>query len=119
MWSCGPQPALHWVEFSKNHDYEDLSLASDSLWNNILTPNGGFLISFDEKSTSIRHGIGMFHQLHCLQLLRVSLQSHMQDYLNTDAGNTNQSRRIDHTEHVESKHLTHCLDYLQQVRSPI
>lgn len=60
-------PYAHQVDFVPHPQYANLSSQYDKLWDELLPANGGFLA--DSKQ-----GISMFHQLHCLQLLRIGLQ---------------------------------------------
>ncbi|KAI1337278.1 hypothetical protein F5Y15DRAFT_418043 [Xylariaceae sp. FL0016] len=99
------------VEFSEHDDYKSLSPEYDYLWEDLLTPNGGFLIQEDPEERQLRkYGIGMFHQLHCLQMIRGSLQ------VAQVPGAVNHA----HGQHAHSgdasadAHVLHCLDYLRQ-----
>lgn len=66
-------PYKQQVDFVSHPEYSNLSSQHDKLWDEILPSNGGFLA--DSK-----YGVTMFHQLHCLQLLRIGLQrAHHED----------------------------------------
>jgi Mycotoxin biosynthesis protein UstYa len=59
--------------FIPNPAYNDLSPSADGNWSNLLPPNGGFF------STKVGEGyemvgLTMFHQLHCLSMIRGALQ---------------------------------------------
>ena len=60
-------PYTQQVDFVPHPEYSNLSSQYDKLWDEILPANGGFL-------ADTKFGITMFHQLHCLQLLRICLQ---------------------------------------------
>jgi hypothetical protein len=102
----------HSTTFTPHPEYANLSHIYDELWDAILPANGGFLI--DSTGSS---GITMFHQLHCLQLLRVGLQrAH-------DVGGGHEDMMVpvvdmhEHDVHANPEHYLHCLDYLRQVRA--
>lgn len=69
---------LTWTEFRNAPEYGDFSPSGDAIWES-LAPNGtGFLFEWDEKSQRKRVvGISMFHQLHCLRILRYRIQVRM------------------------------------------
>ena len=86
----------------------------DSAWNSLLTPNGGFLINKDEEGDSETIGISMFHQLHCLQIIRVQIEN-LIAFNGTSEGIGSQPEF--HHDHVSSwRHWRHCLEYIRQVR---
>lgn len=88
------------VEFRSASEYRDLSPVGDQAWEDLLTSNGGFLVQeIDGKEHT--YGISMFHQVHCLQKIRLSLQAL-----------SNSS--VSHENHLDG-HIVHCLDYLRQV----
>jgi hypothetical protein len=60
-------PYTQQVDFVPHPEYSNLSYQYDKLWDELLPSNGGFL-------ADTKFGITMFHQLHCLQLLRIGLQ---------------------------------------------
>lgn len=109
------------VVFSEHENYQNLSHVYDSLWKQLLAPNGGFLIRTDGNQQH-RYGISMYHQLHCLQMIRTAIQdlqgvepvsgskhdsnSHMQHH--KDQGPATNA-------HPGPDHYLHCLDYLRQV----
>jgi hypothetical protein len=59
----GPAFGSTTMEFKEHHEYQNLSHDSDAIWQQLLTPNGGFLIKTSEEGTRSRYGIGMFHQV--------------------------------------------------------
>lgn len=125
--------------FKRREEFFDLSPAGDKNWSEILPPDGGFVV---QKIGDRRRmaGVTMFHQLHCLQMIRHAIQDLRKE-------NQNIRRHLDHDdegfqvedgEHVpsdahaahdeadmgrpgaqgghDSMHWVHCLDYLMQVR---
>lgn len=90
------------TEFRSTSEYRDLSPTGDEAWENLLTPNGGFFIQESDGITH-KYGITMFHQLHCLQMIRFGLQA---------VSNSSASQFLD-------EHVAHCLDYLRQVRDSL
>lgn len=100
------------VQFSEHEEYKELGPEYDHLWDELLTENGGFLIQEDPKERQVRkYGIGMFHQLHCLQMIRGALAAATApDEIHADGK---------HAAHGGSDplddHTLHCFDYLRQV----
>ena len=111
-------PSSHDVVFYDYDEFQSLSSATDSAWNNLLTPNGGMLYSIDTSGRRVGRGISMFHQLHCLSMVRSKLQS----LSGPDAGSERHhsaGERHDyaHNHHdLDNDHVLHCLDYIRQVR---
>lgn len=104
------------MKFSEHDDYQDLSHAHDYLWQDLLTENGGFLIKLDEEGVAHRHGIGMFHQLHCLQMIRRALQNRAPAEGNGRNRHMRHGFREDEDDgHDPELHMLHCFDYLRQV----
>lgn len=101
------------MTFSENPQYKNLSREFDHLWDELLTPNGGFIMKKDEKNIVHQYGLSMFHQLHCLAMIRTALQ---------EALSLNDMSKI-HSRHEHSAqqltdgspHWLHCFDYLRQV----
>ena len=85
------------LTFTDNQQYTNLSSKYDHLWEEeLLTKTGGFITdpsSGGHDGDPSYAGISMFHQLHCLSMIRMALK---------DSGE-------------RMPHLTHCLDYLRQV----
>lgn len=113
------------VTFVRNEQRYDLTTAGDPHWEAMLPSNGGFIAAADGiNSSTTAVGISMFHQLHCLQIIRRAFQVY------TDAG-AKQSVRDEATpqirksgaqdahahHHGDQRHWVHCLDYLAQVRT--
>lgn len=110
------------VRFIRHTERYDLTMAGDPHWEAILPSNGGFITVGDgaNGSTTIM-GISMFHQLHCLQIIRKAFQGYvdMGDKVDLrDEGHGMQDAHAHH--HGGQRHWVHCLDYLAQVRlSPL
>lgn len=97
--------------FSAHPEFANLSHKYDALWEGVLPSNGGFLNHIGPDGTQVGEGITMFHQLHCLQLLRIGLQqkhSNGEEAVPVVDGHG-------HSVHANSEHYLHCLDYLRQV----
>lgn len=124
--------------FKRNEEFFDLSPAGDKNWSEILPPDGGFVVQRigDKRRMA---GVTMFHQLHCLQMIRHAIQDlqkenrNIRRHLDHDDGDF----KVDEAEHVsedghsahdeadlgrpgaqgghDSMHWVHCLDYLMQV----
>ena len=119
-------PRTQSVEFYEHYEYRNLSHASDHLWDELLTPNGGFLAGLDDAGQLHRYGISMFHQIHCVAMLRKVVQSLMSgakagstahamhgSYMNkkdSPSGNYGAAHND-----LDSEHWLHCFDYLRQV----
>ena len=122
-------PRTQSVDFYEHYEYQNLSHASDHLWDELLTPNGGFLAGLDDAGQPHRYGISMFHQLHCVAMLRMVVQSLM---FGDEAGSTAHAKHGSHMNKknvlsgkygaahndLDSEHWLHCFDYLRQVRRP-
>lgn len=98
-------PYTQQIDFTPHPGFANLSFKYDSLWDQILSANGGFL-------ADTIFGITMFHQLHCLQLLRIGLQ---QAHHENEGDAVTDS--LGHDMHANPEHYLHCLDYLRQVQS--
>ena len=103
--------------FKARPEFNDLTAEGNDLWDSIIPKNGGFILRRKGKVWDVG-GVSMFHQLHCLQMIRAGIQ---------DLQNENkQMKRSPHGgehEHGSSNgmndtiHWAHCLDYLMQVSS--
>ncbi|KAK2011707.1 hypothetical protein LZ32DRAFT_511519, partial [Colletotrichum eremochloae] len=60
-----------------------------------------------------KYGISMFHQLHCLDILRRAFQMLLEA---TDLHQPEMQQRSSnpHESHYDQDHWTHCFDYLRQ-----
>ncbi|KAK3063697.1 hypothetical protein LTS18_013488 [Coniosporium uncinatum] len=61
---------LHLVTFTQRLEFYDLNATGDDAWNAILPPNGGFVVQEMEDGRRAMAGVSMFHQLHCLMMIR-------------------------------------------------
>ncbi|KAI0098117.1 hypothetical protein F4776DRAFT_532174 [Hypoxylon sp. NC0597] len=78
-------------------------------WDSLLTPNGGFLMVEEQSHEINQYGVSMFHQLHCLSMIRsvlLSSEMHM-DHVQAESRDTAESAK-DHG------HFLHCFDYIVQ-----
>lgn len=106
------------MTIEKYEKYEDITHEGDDAWDDLLTPNEGFLIKTvnDEKQ---EWGISMFHQLHCLGMMRMSYQSFL---LKERAVGFSEHGGEDKAEWNTTRagltdkfgHILHCYDYLRQ-----
>ncbi|ETS84405.1 hypothetical protein PFICI_02430 [Pestalotiopsis fici W106-1] len=113
--------------FSEHENYMNLSHEHDMLWMDLLTPNGGFVKRPDRHGVERKNGISMFHQLHCLGMMREAVQSLTERLAAAEAGmssssSSHSSRRAAmggshglHDPEAEPDHWLHCFDYLRQV----
>jgi hypothetical protein len=103
-------------------EFMNVSREFDRVWEGALPPNGGWLRVADAvEGKDIWFTVSMFHQLHCLQGLRMTLQ-HVVEEVNLLRGElrvmsaedgAKSQRGRDADDDVE--HAMHCLDYLRQV----
>ena len=133
----------HSVTFERHPELVDLTHGGDANWTALLPPNGGFVSQPSKDGSGYEMaGISMFHQLHCLGMIRTAIQDlkYGKDETNgadkkkaTTMGKINglpvydeeddfgvrrrRSVRMEkeHGAHDEHKHWLHCLDYLVQV----
>lgn len=106
-------------EFLERPDIESLDSAVDGVWDQAMnTPLGGFLLVRHNETYSQGWGVSMFHSIHCLRILR----STMQNYFGLAPENGGHAahahgQRDGATLHVdERKHVEHCLGYIGRVR---
>lgn len=78
--------------------------ANDTSWESLLTPGGGFLQVEKEDGGEVGFGVSMFHQLHCLVMIRSMLLGQPMSHAHEAS---------DWSE--DNMHWLHCLDYLAQV----
>lgn len=102
------------TNFTQLNALEDLSDQSNQRWISTVMPkNEGFISMRHNDTYNINWGISMFHQLHCLSLLRAILQREMS---NQPKHGHSTERDKHHDEHfLHSSHLPHCVGYLAQV----
>ncbi|KAJ9228939.1 hypothetical protein DTO169E5_9028 [Paecilomyces variotii] len=96
------------LETSESHSSPNHQ--AEQTWESLLLPpNGGLLRVKQGNGTTAQYGLSMFHQLHCLIVLRGLLfpgtsQNHEHS---TSPSNTGKP-------HQDSVHWAHCLDYIAQ-----
>jgi hypothetical protein len=110
------------MKFSEHENYMNLSHEYDMLWMDLLTPNGGFVKRPDKHGKERKNGISMFHQLHCLGMMREAVQDLTERLATAESGMPMSSRRAAaggahglHDPTAEPDHWLHCFDYLRQV----
>ncbi|PTB41007.1 hypothetical protein M441DRAFT_194351 [Trichoderma asperellum CBS 433.97] len=102
-------------EFLERPDIESLDSAIDGAWNQAMnTPLGGFLLVRHNETYSQGWGVSMFHSIHCLGILRSTMQNYFG--LASDNGGHGahaHGQRDGATLHVgERNHVEHCLGYI-------
>lgn len=107
--------------FRENAEYKNLSHAHDQLWEDLVSPNGGFIVVTSEDQSRHLYGISMYHQLHCLAMIRSAvqdLQSQIEAASPAEHGHENMhhahARHSDSGNHLRPSHWLHCFDYLRQ-----
>ncbi|KAK3348899.1 hypothetical protein B0T25DRAFT_481219 [Lasiosphaeria hispida] len=106
--------------FKSHPEFENLSYEFDHFWDETLPPNLGFLRLFDHaENRDAWVGVSMFHQLHCLGMIRTALQSVVEEVEDLRAAvggiqKGNLKRENDHQDHHSRIHFLHCFDYLRQ-----
>lgn len=107
-------PYTQMTNFEDTQAFQTLSQDNDGLWAQLIPSNGGFHFQTLHGNDSYRLGIAMFHELHCLRMLRNRLQSLTQrvELLSnvTDPDYPGYVKKP-----IDSVHVLHCLDYLRQV----
>lgn len=99
------------VVFKRNTNWFNMSHEWDNRWRALAGKNSGLFSVYDAKAGRERPwGIGMFHQLHCLAILRSQIQ-HLQEAVAGIHSDTNGT----HGMRLDSVHFEHCFDYLRQV----
>lgn len=103
------------TEFTMRPTLEDLSHKGDEAWaTELFTPHGGFLVVRRNETMKENWGISMFHGLHCLQLIRSSLQRAREMGTGSMPG-SHGDHHEQHLEHLDESHLQHCFSYITQV----
>lgn len=72
----------------------------------LLTPNGGFLMVSEAAGVVKGYGVSMFHQLHCLTMIRGMLMGETMGSEHEAQGEAWRKNPM---------HFLHCLDYMAQV----
>ncbi|MCJ1234689.1 hypothetical protein MMC14_002652 [Varicellaria rhodocarpa] len=97
--------------FQIGTDFEDIDAsASQSGKHAILTPNGGFLQVQEEDDVLRHYGVSMFHQLHCLGMIRELV---LRGTLGGDASIA-QMNPDDSDDKDEEPHWLHCFNYIAE-----
>ncbi|KAJ6783185.1 hypothetical protein PWT90_07876 [Aphanocladium album] len=112
-----PQTATTVRYFDEISALEDLSPSGDSAWTSMVnTPKGGFIWVKHNATVDMAWGVSMFHAIHCLQLLRGTIQ--MQTYNVTakahDHGGGGAPKQNEGHEAFDMGHVGHCFGYLAQ-----
>jgi hypothetical protein len=106
-------------EFLERPDIESLDSTVDEAWNQAMnTPLGGFLLVRHNETYSQGWGVSMFHSIHCLGILRSTMQNYFGLAPEHGGGHAAHShgQRDGATLHVdERKHAEHCLGYIGRV----
>jgi len=85
-----------------------------------LSLNGGFLRLREPSGRVGFYGVSMFHQLHCVQMLRNHITGNASGHGNHQGHGRSKRHGNDHgrkivQDELTPDHLVHCLDYLAQV----
>ena len=115
---CGIDPVTETRLFTIDGKYMNLSHDADVEWENLMMPDGGFITQPDSEGIMRKHGISMFHHLHCLIMIRAKIQRLMHLEQKHDARRGGEVEQIRETLSEEA-HWTHCFDYIRQVRRPL
>ncbi|KAK5989598.1 hypothetical protein PT974_07852 [Cladobotryum mycophilum] len=75
-------------------------------WDSLLTPNGGFIMVDLQDNRNHSVGVSMFHQLHCLSLIRAVIVS--------GGMHKHPAQRRDMNDMEDREHFMHCFDYIVQ-----
>lgn len=105
-------------EFLERHDIESLDSAADGAWDQAMsTPLGGFLLVKHNETYNLGWGVSMFHSVHCLRMLRATMQNYFGlaaentgHGTHTHGGRDGATLKVDERTHVE-----HCLGYIGRV----
>ena len=95
----------------KFHSLTPSSTTSTPWESLLLPPNGGMLKVRTRNNTITDYGISMFHQLHCLTVLRglIFPETSQHHGLSTSPSHSGD-------DHEDAVHWAHCFDYIAQVR---
>ncbi|KIM98361.1 hypothetical protein OIDMADRAFT_43379 [Oidiodendron maius Zn] len=96
---------------------------SDAAWNSLIPSGRGFVLVEDPEKYHLkpglptevgpdRYSVSMFHQLHCLGILRESYYSALHSTKPKIFGEDKLSGEL--LKHAHSEHVGHCFDYLRQ-----
>ncbi|KAL1964933.1 hypothetical protein VTN77DRAFT_6286 [Rasamsonia byssochlamydoides] len=112
-----PQRDTIGTVFRELEALEDLGAGGDLAWDSIILPDKGgyvYVKSNDSAAGPEPWGVGMFHSLHCLVILRAVIQESqgVTTGEKMDDDHDHLTRRSDI--HVAPDHFKHCLSYLAQ-----
>lgn len=117
------QKGTNGIVFREVEALEDMSVAGDEKWDDLFVGDG-YLFLKPENSSFPQEpwGVGMFHGLHCLQVLRKKIQD-IEARVSGSEPLENQGQHGHHHDdsddsEVSDIHYLHCFSYLAQVRSP-
>lgn len=103
------------TKFTRLSALEDLTHDGDKAWDmDLFTPHGGFLIVRRNQTMSERWGVSMFHGLHCLQIIRSTLQQARENGMPSVSGD-HRDHHQGHSDHLDEVHVQHCFSYIAQV----
>lgn len=63
------------VIFEEHPEFKNFTHEMDSHWDDLVPTNGGFLLQVGKDKHAHANGISMFHQLHCLSMIRTAVQT--------------------------------------------
>ncbi|KAI0158356.1 hypothetical protein GGR57DRAFT_460085 [Xylariaceae sp. FL1272] len=115
--TASEQPQRFPYSFHERHDIESLDPQFDDAWNQAMsTPLGGFLLVAHNESFYRAWGVGMFHSIHCLSMLRASFQSYFglasgEGHMSHSHGSSKRGF-VDLSKVDERQHVEHCLGYI-------
>jgi len=109
-------------------------LGSDKAWSSLIPMGQGGYVAVDSREKVIPYSgqevdlsdvraVSVFHQIHCLNMLRVAYFANQQTNTTADANQNPIHNHESHThtqvnthdhDHASSSHLLHCFDYLRQ-----
>ncbi|KAF7883188.1 uncharacterized protein EAF01_011697 [Botrytis porri] len=96
---------------------------TDSAWDNLMPAGRGFILVENPEHYGLRPGlpsangldrysVSVFHQLHCLGMIRESYNSVLKEVRPHIHGDENLSNSA--AQESEKEHTSHCFDYLRQ-----
>ncbi|KAF4958619.1 hypothetical protein FSARC_10976 [Fusarium sarcochroum] len=102
--------SYHNVTFGEPKVLVNPTDGNDAAWQEALMPDdeGWLLVKYNE-TMNLKHGVSVFHALHCLKMIRQGLKQILVDKPSTH-------RRHDHedNEFLRMNHIPHCISYLAQ-----
>ncbi|KAI9727600.1 MAG: hypothetical protein M1834_008040 [Cirrosporium novae-zelandiae] len=103
-------------KFAKDHRFMNMSHAYDSFWSD-PNPNKDFLLVKDDNGTDHPWRISMFHQLHCLAIIRTAMQGYMEGGKSMEHGHGYKKgpgiREAEILKNADAPWL-YCFNYLRQ-----